>query len=92
VVVELIALLGPDLGGDGEAVLRRIADADPRGLAPALEGIVCGRALAGYRRGFLADMTLAYYLDEEQDGSAGLGHDDGVRDHQGLSYGMPLAA
>jgi len=91
-VVELFALLGPDLGGDGEAMLRRVADADPRELAPALEGIVCGRALAGYRQGFLADMVLAYYLDEEEDGSCGLGHDEGVRDHQGFSLGMPLAA
>ena len=91
-VVELFALLGPDLGGDGEAMLRRVADADPRELAPALEGIVCGRALAGYRQGFLADMVLAYYLDEEDDGSRGLGHDDGVRDHEGFSFGMPLAA
>lgn len=91
-VVELFALLGPDLGGDGEAMLRRVADAYPRELAPALEGIVCGRALAGYRQGFLADMVLAYYLDEEEDGSRGLGHDEGVRDHQGFSLGMPLAA
>lgn len=90
-VVELFALLGPDLSPDGEAMLRRIAEANPRELAPALEGIVCGRALAGYRQGFLADMTLAYYLDEEEDGSRGLGHDDGVRDHQGFSF-VPLAA
>jgi len=91
-VVELFALLGPDLGADGEAILRRIADAAPEHLAPALEGIVCGRALAGYRRGFLADMVLAYYLDEEEDGSQGDDHDEGVREHQGFSIGMPLAA
>ena len=88
-VVELFALLGPDLGADGEAMLRRVAEADPRALAPALEGVVCGRALAGYRQGFLADMTLTYYLDEEESGSR---HDDGVRDHQGFGLGMPLAA
>ena len=91
-VVELFALLGPDLGADGEAMLRRIADAAPEYLAPALEGIVCGRALAGYRQGFLADMVLAYYLDEEEDGSRGDGHDEGVREHQGFSLGVPLAA
>lgn len=91
-VVELFALLGPDLGADGEAVLRRIAEADPRRLAPAMEGILCGRALAGFRRGFLADMTLAYYLDEEEDGTGGLGHDDGVRDHQWFGVGTPQAA
>ncbi len=91
-VVELFALLGPDLGADGEAMLRRIADAAPEYLAPALEGTVCGRALAGYRRGFLADMVLAYYLDEEEDGSRGDGHEEGVREHQGFSLGAPLAA
>lgn len=91
-VVELFALLGPDLGADGEAMLRRIADAAPESLAPALEGIACGWALAGYRRGFLADMVLAYYLDEEEDGGRGDGHDEGVREHQGFSLGAPLAA
>ncbi len=91
-VVELFALLGPDLGEDGEAVLRRIAEAEPRELAPAVEGILCGRALAGYRPRFLADMVLAYYLDEEEDGSRRHGHDEGVREHQGFALGMPLAA
>ncbi len=90
-VVELFALLGPDLGADGEAILRSIADAAPEYLAPALEGIVCGQALGRYRQGFLADMVLAYYLDEEEDGSRGDGHDEGVREHQGF-IGMPLAA
>ena len=91
-VVELFALLGPDLGADGEAMLRRIADAAPEYLAPALEGIVCGQALGRYRRGFLADMVLAYYLDEEEDGTRGDGHDEGVREHQGFSLRGPLAA
>ncbi|KAB8166446.1 hypothetical protein FH609_002575 [Streptomyces sp. 3MP-14] len=91
-VVELLALLGPDLGEDGEAVLRRIADAAPEYLASALEGVCCGRALAAYKRGFLADMVLAYYLDEEDDGSYGHGRDEGVRDHKWVGPAMPLAA
>jgi hypothetical protein len=91
-VVELFALLGPDLGADGEALLRRVAEADPPELAPAVEGLLCGRALAGYRQGFLADMVLAYYLDEEEDGSRSHGHDEGVREHQRFVLGMPLAA
>jgi hypothetical protein len=56
------------------------------------EYALCGQALAGYRRGFLADMVLGYYLDEEEDGSRGDDHDEGVREHQGFSIGMPLAA
>ncbi|PBB08253.1 hypothetical protein CKW39_10660 [Kocuria sp. WRN011] len=91
-VVELLALLGPDLGADGEALLKRIADAAPENLAPALEGAVCGRALAGYRQGFLADMVLAYYLNEEEDGVGGHDFDEGVRRHKGFGFGMPLAA
>ncbi|MEV0082882.1 hypothetical protein [Saccharopolyspora sp. NPDC050642] len=91
-VVELVALLGPDLREDGEAILRRIADAAPERLAPALEGIFCGRALAGYRQEFLADMVLAYYLDEEEDGIHSHSYDEGVRGHQGFSLGAQMAA
>jgi len=92
VVVEFFALLGPDLGAEGEALLQRVAEAAPQDLAPAVEGIVCGRALAVYRQGFLADMVLAYYFDEEDDGTRGVGFDNGVRDHSAFSIGTPLAA
>ena len=90
-VLELLALLGPDLGNDGEAILRRIAQDAPSWLAPAVEKLFTGRALASYRRRFLAQLTEAYYLDEEADGS-GLS-DDGVRGHHARSVGVfPLAA
>ena len=92
VVVELFPLLGADLGADGEAVLRRIAEAKPEALKPALEGVTCGHALGRYRQGFLADMILAYYLDEEQDGTGGHYKDDGVRDHNFWGSGVPQAA
>jgi hypothetical protein len=92
VVVELFALLGADLGADGEAVLRRVAEAAPEDLKPALEGVSCGHALGRYRQGFLADMVLAYYLDEEQDGTGGYSDDDGVRDHNFWGIGVPHAA
>jgi DNA-binding transcriptional ArsR family regulator len=92
VVVELLALLGPDLGADGEAVLRRIAVAAPEDLKPAVEGATCGHALGRYRQGFLADMVLAYYLDEEQDGTGGRSFDIGVRDHKVWGISVPLAA
>lgn len=91
-VVELFALLGADLGAEGEAVLRRIAESAPEELKPALEGVTCGYALARYRQGFLADMVVAYYLDEEEDGSGGHHLDDGVRDHEFWGLSMPLAA
>lgn len=91
IMVELLALLGPDLGEGGEVVLRRIATEAPSWLHPAVEELLTGRALAGYRRGFLAEMTEAYYLDDEEDGSGF--HEDGIRDHHARSFGVtPLAA
>ncbi len=91
IMVELLALLGPDLGEQGEAVLRRVGQDAPSWLSPAVEELFTGRALAAYRRGFLAEMTEAYYLDKEEDGSGF--HEDGIRDHHARSFGVtPLAA
>jgi DNA-binding transcriptional ArsR family regulator len=91
VMVELLALLGPDLGDQGEAVLRRVAQNAPSSLRPAVEELFTGRALAIYRQGFLAEVTEAYYIDDEEDGS-GL-HEDGIRDHRARAFGVtPLAA
>ena len=91
VVLELLALLGSDLGGDGEAILRRVAKDAPRRLAPAVEELFTGRALAGGRPGLLAELTEAYYLDDEVDGFGF--HAEGVRRHQARSVGVvPPAA
>ena len=90
VVLELLALLGPDLGDDGEAILRRVAKDAPPWLAPAVEELFTGRALAS-RRGLLADLTEAYYLDDEVDGFGF--HAEGVRRHHARSVGVvPLSA
>ena len=92
VLLELLALLGPDLGDRGEAILRRVAQDAPSSLAPAIEEPFTGLALAKYRRGFLALLTEAYYLDDEADGSEFF--DYGIRDHRARSGGLflPLAA
>ena len=91
IMVELLALLGPDLARDGEIVLRRVAEDAPSWLCPAVEELLTGRALAVYRRGFLAELTEAYYLDDEEDGSGF--HEDGIREHHGRGFGVtPLAA
>lgn len=90
VMVELLALLGPDLGGNGEAILRRVASDAPAFLGPAVEGLLAGRALATRPQGFLAEMTEAYYLAEDEDGSGF--HEDGIRDHDFHGLGMPHAA
>ncbi|OZF33769.1 hypothetical protein CH295_12625 [Rhodococcus sp. 14-2483-1-2] len=90
VMVELLALLGPDLSDDGEVLLRQVADESAIDLGPAVEGALAGRALASRAQGFLAKMTAAYYLDEDEDGS-GL-YEDGVRDHEYHGFGAPHAA
>jgi predicted DNA binding CopG/RHH family protein len=91
-VLELLALLGRDLGEGGERLLRRVAHDAPWELDPVLEEPAAPRALAGYGRGLLAELTEAYYIDEEEDqfGSGLL--DDGVRHHRGRLPVAPLAA
>ena len=49
-------------------------------LAPAVESPFTGNALAHYGPGLLADLTEAYYLDDEADGSST--YNDGIRRHQ----------
>ena len=91
IVLELVALLGPDLSADGEAILCRVARDAPDRLAPAVEELSTGRALSDYGRGLLAHLTEAYYLDDEADGTDF--DDDGVRNHRARSFGVfPLFA
>ena len=91
VVVELLALLGPDLGDGGEAILHRIAQDAPGDLAPAVEHPFTPWALAQYRPEFLAELTEAYYIDDEVDGSCESDHfDGGIRPHVGNVW-LPMA-
>lgn len=64
-VVELLALLGPDLGDDGASILRRVARDAPARLAPALEVPMTGYALSAFGHGLLAELTEAYYIDDD---------------------------
>ncbi|MCY4632974.1 MAG: hypothetical protein OXG04_00430 [Acidobacteria bacterium] len=91
IVVELLALLGPDLGKEGELILRRIAHDVPTALAPAVEARLTGQALAGYCHSFLVHLTLAYYLDDETDDGSGLSG-DGIREHDQRFAGDQLTA
>lgn len=90
--VELLALIGPDLDEDGEAILRRVSRDAPWELFPALERFCTDHALARCRRGLLADLTEAYYLDDEPRGSGVW--EDGIRHHrpQGLYDSFPQTA
>ncbi|MDQ4126313.1 MAG: hypothetical protein M3134_12070, partial [Actinomycetota bacterium] len=90
-VVELLALLGPDLGQPGEQLLRRLATDAPEKLWPALEQPGTGGALASHGQGLLVDLAEAYYLDDEDDDGFGFAIDaEGVRHHHSL--GLPMAA
>ena len=90
--LELLALLGSDLGDEGEAILMRMAQDAPSSLAPAVEAPLTPAAISQYRRGLLAELTEAYYLDDEADASQI--YDDGIRRHDPRYTGVmaPLAA
>ena len=84
IVLELLALLGPDLGDTGEGILSRVAHDAPGWLAPVVEEFLTGRALASYRPGLLAQLTEAYYIDER---TIGLDvFEDGVRHHRARNF------
>lgn len=96
--VEHLALLGPDLGSEGEAILRRIAEDEPHSLDHAVEPIFAGHSLSAYDPKLLIDLAAAYYIekddDDDDDGfgwSGGL-HDDGIRRHRFGGLGSPLAS
>lgn len=91
-VLELLALLGPDLDESSEKVLQRVAREAPGWLGPAVEEPFTGFALASYRRGFLAELTGAYYFDDSAN-AFGL-PDDGIRSHRSRTADLltPLAS
>ena len=89
-VVEFLALLGPDLGPDGKAILSRVARDAPAWLGPAVDAHLAGLALAAAPRGILAELTEAYYVDDELSGLGGL--EEGVRSHRWAGLGAPAAA
>jgi hypothetical protein len=93
-----LALLGPDMG-DGEALLRRIADESPNDLKPAVETFFAAHALAAKDPRLLTYLTAEYYIDGDTDdddddgwGYGGGLHDDGIRDHEFHGISIPLAA
>lgn len=89
--IEHLALLGADLGQEGEAVLRRIAEDDPFKLVHAVEVLFAGQSLAAHSPQLLLGLVEAYYIEEEDDGWDGGMLDDGIRDHRS-AFGGPLAS
>ena len=91
VFLELLALLGPDLGKGGEEILRRVARDSPWSLAPAVEEPFADHAVSQYHPGLLAYLAEAYYLDDESDGTEF--DDEGIRRHRSRGLGpFPLVA
>jgi hypothetical protein len=94
--IEHLALLGPDLGPNGESILRRIAEDEPHSLEHAVEAVFAGHSLATHYPKLLLDLVEAYYIEQpEEDDDGGLGwssglHEDGIRDH-GIGSG-PFAS
>lgn len=86
--IEHLALLGADLGADGEAALRQLAEDDPASLDHAVEAVFAGNSLAAYDPQLLIDLAAAYYIEEdEEEDEVGIGwsgdmFDDGIRDHR----------
>lgn len=95
--IEHLALLGPDLGADGEAILRRIGEDEPHSLVHAVEPFLASHSLAAYNPKLLIDLSAAYYIedDEEDDdefGWSGGLREEGIRDHRASGGLSPLAA
>lgn len=99
--IEHLALLGPDLSPDGEAILRRIAEDSPHTLDHAVESLLAGQSLASYDSKLLIDLATAYYIEgeDEDDDDDGLGFgfrsglgDDGIRRHRFNAFNSPLSA
>lgn len=85
-ILELLALLGPDLGEEGEAILCRVARDAPSWLAPAVEEFLTGRALASFKPELLAQLTEAYYIEDIPVGFSV--YRDGIRGHRARSFGV----
>jgi hypothetical protein len=94
--VEHLALLGPDLGENGEAILRRIAEDEPHWLDHAVEPLLAGQSLVSYSPQLLIDLAAAYYIEHDDEDDDGFGRsggllDDGIRGHRFSGFG-PLAS
>lgn len=95
--VEHLALLGPDLGDNGESILRRISEDEPHSLDHAVEPLLAGQSTGSYSPKLLIDLAAAYYIEHDDEDDDGLGWsngllDDGIRSHRFSGMGMPLAS
>ncbi|TGG91619.1 MAG: ATP-binding protein [Aphanocapsa feldmannii 277cV] len=101
IVLVLLALLGSDLGDDGVAILRKVAKDEPWQLGPMVDDphqSLVSLALINVERenigrGLLAELTEAYYLDDNIDVTSLHWLEDwGVRPHGPRGPTEPRAA
>lgn len=77
-LVELLALLGPDLG-TGANLLRRLVSEDPERIRPAVEAPLADLAICSFDPALLLELAEAYYRDDRPPGWSLM--DDGIRHH-----------
>jgi hypothetical protein len=98
--VEVLALLGSDLDGRAEAVLRGLADQGGAALGPAVDSTHAALGLVGTHPDLLLVLTESYYIDvvPESTRDAGMlrvgrsrwSEEGGIRPHR--DAGSPMAA
>ena len=98
-----LALLGADMGTEGEDILRRLAAENPEQLAPALEYPFADLGIASYKPPLLTELAGIYYLDDRSQegvlsqvtvrygGRYGSDRNFGIRPHIPMR-GLPPAA
>jgi hypothetical protein len=89
--LQLLVLLGADLGEAGAGLLRRVAAADPESLQAAVEAPLAGEALAQYDCGLLVDLVESYYIEDDQSLHDSFASRDGIRSHVFAGLGSPQA-
>lgn len=91
--VETLATLGPDLGQDGEAYLRRLAEEGGGHLAAAVEPAGAARAMADSSPGLLLALAGRFYILDTGSYHGVRDLSGGIRSHQKARSGTgPLAA
>jgi len=78
-LLELVALLGPDLNREGRNVLEGIASIDPERMKSVLERPLTPHGLCQYSPELAAHLAVEYYIDDRDWYGY---HRDGVRRHR----------
>lgn len=89
--LELLSLLGPDLGPGGEHLLRRVAANNPERLQAVVEAPLAGESLSQHNHSFLVELVEAYYIDDFLTHYRSDAFEDGIRRHIFAGLGVQQA-